>query len=169
MKSPGSSSRPCRRICRSSSTPLMRPAGAARFCCCSAATTCAVPIPFASSACGLSSTVSSRLTAPFTVTSATPPRARSSRVMPGSASRVSAAWSSASDASVSDITGRSVSEKRLSTGSFISGGRSARFSEIASRMSCCAVPRSFSKTNCVMIVAKPSRASPVTRSTPSIP
>ena len=89
--SAGVSRRPRRRIVRSSICPLRRPTGTARFCDCSACTTCATLTPAVCSRVGRSSTVSSRSTPPTTSTSATPGMPRSSLVMPGSASCVSSA------------------------------------------------------------------------------
>ena len=88
--------------------PFTRPTGAARFCACSACTTCATLTFAACSLCGSTSTVSSRSTLPKICTSATPGIARSSRVMPGSASRVSSAGDSTVDDIATDTIGRSV-------------------------------------------------------------
>ena len=124
------------RIERSSSAPFTRPTGAARFCSWSACTTCATLTSAACSRCGSTSTVSSRSTLPKICTSATPGIARSSRVIPGSASRVSSAGDSTVDEIAIETIGRSVSLNFWMIGSFISVGRSARIAEIASRMSC---------------------------------
>ena len=88
------SRRPLSRIERSSRSPVTRPTGAARFWSWSACTTCPTLTPAACSATGSSSTVSSRSTLPLTATSATPGIERSSRVIDGSASRVSSACDS---------------------------------------------------------------------------
>ncbi len=106
---------------------------------------------------GRTSTEISRSTPPTTVTWATPLIARRARVIPGSASRVSSGVESVSEASTSETIGRSLGSNLRSTGSFISAGRSLRMPEMASRTSCVAWSGSLLKTNCTMIVAKPSR------------
>ena len=113
--------------------------------------------------------MSSRSCFPLTVTSATPASDRSSRVMAGSAMRVSSAAESRSECRAIDMTGRSVSFNFLMIGSSISAGRSARTSEMASRMSWVASARGLSKANSIMIQAKPSWATPLTVLTPAIP
>ncbi len=90
-KSSGVSSRPLSRMARSSSAPLSRPTGAARFCASSACTTSATLTPAACRSAGRSSTVSSRSRPPTTLTCATPGTVRSSRTIIGSAMRVSVA------------------------------------------------------------------------------
>ena len=139
------------------------------FCACSAPTTCATVIPAASIAPGRISTVSSRSTPPTTVASATPGIPRSARVTPGSARRVRAGASSVLEFSESCTIGWSAGSNRVSTGSFISTGRSERMELILSRMSCDASCRSFSKTKKTVTFAKPSCAAPEMRSTPEIP
>ncbi len=160
--------RPLSRMERSSSSPVTRPTGAARFWSWSACTTCATPIPDASSACGRSCTVSSRSCFPSTCTSATPGIERSSRVIVGSASRVSSAAVRAVDDSASDTIGRSVSLSLRMIGSSSSSGRSARMSEMASRMSCVASGSGFSNTNSIMTKPYPSDAEPIIFFTPLI-
>ena len=81
------------------------PTGTARFCACSACTTCPTLTPLAWRSRGRSSTTSSRSTAPARLTVATPLMPRSRRVMPGSASRVSSALVRPGDDSVSDTIG----------------------------------------------------------------
>ena len=72
-KSAGPSSRPCSRMVRSSSAPLSRPTGAARFCACSACTTCGdADARGLAAPAGCSSTVISRSMPPTTLTWATP-------------------------------------------------------------------------------------------------
>ena len=93
---------------------------------------------------------------------------RSSRVMVGSASRVSSAWLNVTDVKASDTIGRSVSLNFLMIGSFISVGRSARLAEMASRRSCVASARSLENSNSTMIWPKPSYALPFTCFTPLI-
>ncbi len=143
-KSSGVSSRPFRRMVCSSSFPVMRPTGAARFCAWSACTTCSTLNPAAWSAAGLSSTVSSRSMPPTTVTCATPGTERSSRTTVGSAMRESCVAGSVSEVSVSETMGMSAGSNRVRMGSSISFGRSARLLEMASRMSCEACWMSFS-------------------------
>ena len=121
---------------RSSSVPLSRPTGAARFCACSACTTWATLTPASSSAGGCTSTVISRLMPPTTLTWATPGIARSARATPGSASRLSVVAGTVAEVSVIVTTGASEGSNRVSTGSSISVGRSARLVEMASRISC---------------------------------
>jgi hypothetical protein len=123
--SSGDARRPLRRIERSSSAPFTFPTGAAKFCICSACTTCDTPTPAACNAPGLSSTVSSRSSLPGTVTSATPPMERNSREIPGSASRVSSAGERVDEFSANWTIGRSVSLNFLMIGSSSSAGRSA--------------------------------------------
>ena len=118
---------------------------------------------------GRISTVSSRCTPPSTFASATPLMPRNSRVIPGSAMRVSSGAVSTDELSESCTMGRSCGSNRLSTGSFISTGRSLRMVEILSRMSCDACCRSFSKTNITVMLAKPSCAVPLILSTPLMP
>ena len=107
LKSAGESSRPFSRIVRSSSCPSSRPTGDARFCDCSACTTCPTLTPAACRSRGRISTTSSRSIAPTRFTVATPVMPRSRRVMPGSAMRVSSAPVRPGDESVSDRIGRS--------------------------------------------------------------
>ena len=147
----------------------MRPTGTARFCDCNAPTTCATVMPAASIAAGLISTVSSRSMPPTTVASATPGMPRSKRVTPGSAMRVSEAAGSVDELSDNCTIGWSAGSKRVSTGSFISNGRSERMELILSRMSCDACCRSFSKRKKTVTLAKPSCAAPEMRSTPEMP
>jgi hypothetical protein len=64
------------------------------------------------------------------------------------------------EARASETIGTSVSENFLTTGSFISPGRSERMPEMASRISCVGSCSGFSNVYCVMICANPSRASP---------
>ncbi len=164
----GDSNRPRRRMVRSSKSPVSRPTGAARFCDCSAITTCPTPIPAACSASGRSSTVSSRSSAPTTFTCATPPMPRSSRVRPGSAMRLSSGASIRAEESARETIGRSLGSKRVRIGSSISRGRSPRIPEIASRMSCVACCRSLSKSKMTMIDAKLSSACELMSSTPEM-
>ncbi len=124
MKSCGPSRRPRRRIVRSSSAPFTRPTGTARLPCCSAPTTCGTETPAAKRRCGSRFTVSSRFTDPVTDTSATPGIARSSRVIPGSASNVSCAGDSVFDDRPSVTMGASVGLNLRRIGSSISCGRS---------------------------------------------
>ena len=91
LKSAGASSRPLSRIVRSSSSPASRPTGDARFCDCSAWTSCATLTPVACRSRGRISTTSSRSMPPTRSTVATPEMPRSRRVMSGSAIRVSSA------------------------------------------------------------------------------
>ena len=151
VKSAGVSSLPWRRMVRSSNWPLSRPTGAARFCDCSACTTCETLRPADCRSRGRSSTVSSRSTPPTTSTSATPGMPRSRLVMSGSASRVSSGPVIFVDDSTSDMIGRSAGLNRVRIGSSISGGSSLRISEILSRISCVASCRSFSNWKMVMI------------------
>ena len=144
-KSAGLSRRPRRRMVRSVSGSLMRPTGAARFCVCSAATTSLMPTPVACSACGSSSTVSSRSMPPTTRTSATPLTPRSWLVTPGSTIRVSSGPVSVGDVSASCTIGKSFGSNRVRIGSSISVGRSFRICEMPSRMSCVASCRFFEK------------------------
>jgi hypothetical protein len=132
---------------RSSNLPFTRPTGAARFWACSAPTTWATPTPAACSASGFSSTVSSRSTPPTRFTSATPGTLLIAPVTSGSAMRVSSSGERSGDDSVSETMGKSLVLIRVMIGSFISGGRSCRTSEILSRMSCEASCRSFEKLN----------------------
>ena len=90
-------------------------------------------------------------------------------MIPGSAIRVSAAWSSESDESVSEMIGRSAGSKRRMIGSSISCGSSPRIAASSSRTSCDAWSAPFSKTKIAVIVAKPSDADERTSSIPSIP
>ena len=166
--SSGVCSRPVSRIDCSSSFVFTRPTGAARFCAWSAATTSFAATPAAAIACGWSSTVSSRFWPPTSRTSATPGTARSSRETTSSASRVSAGTSIVSEVRVSETIGSSAGSNRVMIGSSISSGRSARFSLIASRMSCVASCRSFSKSKNTMNCASPSVAEAVV-CLPSIP
>ncbi len=62
------------------------------------------------------------------------------------------------DVSASESTGACEGSNRVSTGSFISVGRSSRLVEMASRMSCEACWMSFSKSKKTMNVARPSVA-----------
>jgi hypothetical protein len=140
-----------RRIERSSIAPVTRPTGAARFWSCNACATCATLTPDACSLLGTSSTVSSRTTLPLTATSATPGIERSSRVIVGSARRVSSACESTVLVSARETIGRSVSLNFWMIGSFISTGRSARFADTASRRSCVAPIRSLPNWNSTMI------------------
>jgi hypothetical protein len=75
----------------------------------------------------------------------------------------------ACDDRVSETIGWSFGSKRVRIGSSISCGRSARICDTASRMSCVACCRSFSKLNSTRMVPKPSSDCEVTRSTPLIP
>jgi hypothetical protein len=156
------------RIERSSSEPVTRPTGAARFCSCSAWTTCPTLTPAAWSLDGTISTVSSRSTFPKVCTSATPAIERSSRVMPGSTSRVSSADDNTVDDTATDTIGRSVSLNLRTIGSLISTGRSARMPEMASRTSWDASLRSFSYRNSIISIAYPSYALLMMRFTPAI-
>ncbi len=157
-KSAGVSSRPSRRMVRSSSVPLSRPTGAARFCVCSACTTSPTPMPAACRACGLSAMVISRSMPPTTRTSATPVTPRNCRVRPGSAIRVRSPPVSVLDASVSCTIGKSFGSNLVRIGSSISGGRSLRICEMPSRMSCVASCRSLAKMNSTVITPKLSSA-----------
>src|SRR5689334_20500674 len=167
-KSDGPSGRPRRRIVRSSRPPVSLPTGAARFWASSACTTWETLTPAASRAAGWSSTVISRSIPPTTLTCATPPIARSDRVTPGSAKRVSVAAGTVSDVSVSVTTGSSEGSNRVNTGSFISVGRSSRLVEMASRMSCEACWIGFSNSKKMVQEARPSVAEHVDFS-PSTP
>jgi hypothetical protein len=154
--SAASTARPFRRIERSSSAPSTRPTGAATFWSWSACTTSATLTPLACSASGRRSTEISRSTRPNTCTSATPAIDRSSRVMPGSAKSESCACDSVLEARASETIGTSVSENFLTTGSFISPGRSERMPEMASRISCVASVRFFPNWNSTRMLPKPS-------------
>ena len=169
VKSCTSSSRPLRRIVRSSSTPVMLPTGTARFCCSSAATTSVTLMLFACSAAGRNSTIISRFTPPVTSTFATPAMARSCRVTPGSASSVSCGAVSSLEDIASCTTGRSVGLNFCRIGSFISAGRSLRFRFTASRISVVASCMFLPNLKNVTTEANPSRASPCTLSTPGMP
>ena len=169
VKSCTSSSRPLRRIVRSSSTPVRLPTGTDRFCCCNAATTSPTLMSLACSAAGFRSTIISRFTPPTTSTFATPAIERNSRVTPGSASNVSCGAVSSFDDMASCTTGRSVGLNFCRIGSFISAGRSLRLRLIASRISVVASCMFLPNWKNVTMVAKPSRASPCTLSTPEIP
>ena len=125
-------------------------------------------MPAACSASGLIWTVSSRSTLPGTSTTATPGIERNSRVMPGSARRVSSPGVSVFDDSANDTIGRSVSLNFLMIGSSISAGRSCRIPEMASRMSCVASASGLSNRNSTNTVAKPSSAVPLTFFTPAM-
>ncbi len=57
---------------------------------------------------------------------------------------------------MSETIGSSEGSNRVSTGSSISCGRSLRFEEIASRMSCEARSTSFSKSKNTVKIARPS-------------
>ena len=74
---------------------------------------------------------------------ATPVMPRSRRVMPGSAMRVSSAPVRPGDDSVSETIGRSAGSNCVRIGSSISVGRSLRMPEILSRISCVATRGSF--------------------------
>ncbi len=157
-KSRGSSSRPCRRMVRSECSPMRVPTGAARFWARSASTTCPTPMPAASSAEGRSSTVSSGSSPPTTVACATPCTERSSPTMPGSAIRVRSAAERVCEVSARVTIGASAGSKRVMTGSSISCGRSWRFEEIASRISCEACCRSLPYSKVTVNCASPSIA-----------
>jgi hypothetical protein len=103
---------------------------------------------------------------PETSTSATPGIERSSRVMPGSASRVSSRGESTVEESASDTMGVSVSLSFRMIGSSISSGRSFRIPEIPSRMSWVASASGLVNWNSIMMLAKPSIALPFTFFTP---
>jgi hypothetical protein len=105
---------------------------------------------------GRTSTEISRSTPPTTVTWATPLMPRRARVIPGSAIRVISAGVIRSEASTRETIGRSLGSNLRSTGSSISVGRSLRMPETASRTSCTAWSGSLPKTNCTVMVAKPS-------------
>jgi hypothetical protein len=157
-KSAGVSSRPLSRMARSSSAPLSRPTGAARFCASSAWTTWATLIPAACMSAGRTCTVSSRSSPPTTVTCATPGTVRRSRTIMGSASRVRTAVGTCAEVRASESTDCCEGSNRVRTGSSISVGRSARWVEIASRMSCEASWTSFSKSKKTTNWARPSVA-----------
>ena len=146
-KSSPVSSRPRRRMVRSSSGPVRRPTGAARLWVATACTTCGMPSPTAARSRGLTATVISRLVPPTTLTDATPGIEPSSRLTRCSASSVMSTGSSVSEASTIDTIGKSEILNRDSTGSSSSVGRSARFSEILSRRSCVACWMSVPKLN----------------------
>ena len=95
--------------------------------------------------------------------------ARSSRDILGSTRRVSSGLVSTFDATAIESIGWSVSLNFEITGSSISSGKSDRFSEILSRISCDASAISFPKLNSVMMLAKPSDDCDVTFLTPLIP
>jgi hypothetical protein len=120
---------------------------------------------------GRTSTTMLRLIPPTTLTRATPGIERNAPVIAGSASRVSTSAGVVSDVSVSVITGCSEGSKRARIGSFISGGMSARFTEIASRMSCDASWIGFSNSKKIVHCASPSIAAHVdfSASSPLIP
>jgi hypothetical protein len=143
-KSVGPSSRPLRRMVRSVSASVTRPTGAARFWLCIACTTSATVTPAASSFAGSSSIDISRSILPCSLTSATPGTLRSSLTMSGSASCVSSGAAMLFDERMIETIGKPPGSKRVSTGSFISGGRSSRILEMESRMSCDASFRSLS-------------------------
>ena len=155
-KSSGLSRRPFRRIDCSVRRPWSCPTGAARFCPCTAWTTWAMVIPDEAMSPGRTSIEISRLAPPTTVTCETPLIPRSERVMPGSASRVISGGDMRSEASTSETIGWSSGSNLRSTGSSISGGRSLRIPEMASRTSWVAWSGSLLKTNCTTMVAKPS-------------
>jgi len=90
---------------------------------------------------------------PITSTLATPGIEVSLRLIVVSASAVRSTGDSVSEATVSDMIGKSDAENRDSIGSSISTGRSRRFSEILSRMSWVACWMSFSNTNTTTIEA----------------
>ena len=96
---------------------------------------------------------------------------RSARVTPGSASRLSVVAGTEPEVSVIVMIGSSDGSKRVSTGSSISGGRSSRWVEMASRMSCDACWIGFSKSKKMVQVARPSMPEQVdfSPSTPLIP
>ncbi len=135
-------------------SPWRRPTGTARFCDCSAITTCPTLTPAVCIAVGSTSTVISRSTAPATVTSATSLMPRSALVIPGSAICVSCAPVRWSDVSASVTIGKSFGSNRLRIGSSISSGSSLRISEILSRISCSASAGSFPNSNSAMITPK---------------
>ncbi len=138
------------------SRPSIRPTGAARFWLLTARTTWAMVTPAAAMSPGRTLTVISRSTPPCTVTWATPLIPRRERVMPGSASRVSSGVSRVSEARTSETMGKSSGSNLRRMGSSISAGRSARMLEMASRTSWDAWSGSLLKTNCTVMVAKPS-------------
>jgi hypothetical protein len=86
-------------------------------------------------------------------TCATPGIPRISRVIKGSATRVSSAGDKTDELTAIWTMGKSFGLKRRMIGSSISGGRSFRIALISSRMSCVASFRSFSKRKMVMICA----------------
>ena len=97
-----------------------------------------------------------RFTSPTTFTCATPAIERRSLASPGSAMRVSTGAGVVGDVSTSVNTGASDGSKRVRIGSFISGGKSARFVEIASRTSCNACWIGLSKSKKSVHCASPS-------------
>ena len=107
---------------------------------------------------GRISTVSSRSSPPTTLTWATPGTVRRSRTIIGSAMRVRVGVGISADVSASESTDCCEGSNRVSTGSSISVGRSARWVEMASRMSCEASWMSFSKSKNTVNCARPSVA-----------
>ena len=116
-------------------------------------------MPAACMSAGRISTVSSRSSPPTTLTCATPGTVRRSRTIIGSAMRVSVGRRRSRDeVRARESTDCCEGSNRVSTGSSISVGRSARWVEMASRMSCDASWTSFSKSKNTVNCARPSVA-----------
>ena len=120
--SAGDSMRPTSRMLWSSSVPRTLPTGAVAFCARRAATTSFTETPYSRSFCACSSTLSSRRSAPLTLTTATPgtPRRRSANW--SSARREISAWLCTLEDSASCMMGWAEGSSRCSTGSRISTG-----------------------------------------------
>ncbi len=118
----GDSMRPTRRMLWSSRPPRTLPTGAVVFWLRSAFTTSATEMLYSRSFSARSSTDSSRLSAPLTLTTATPGSARKRSASSSSARREISAWVCVVEARASCITGCADGSTRCSTGSRISVG-----------------------------------------------
>ncbi len=114
--------RPTSRMLWSSSVPRTLPTGAVAFCARSASTTSVTDTPYSRSFCACTSTLSSRVSEPLTLTTATPGIARKRSASWSSARREISTWLCVADDSAICMMGCADGSKRVSTGSRISTG-----------------------------------------------
>ena len=151
--SAGDSMRPTSRMLCSSSAPFTRPTGAVVFCIRSALTTSVTDMLYSRSFSARSSTESSRRSAPFTFTTATPSIARNRSARTSSARREISACVCPDEESASCMMGCAEGSMRRRIGSRISTGSLWRTEAMAFRISSEASTMFFLKLKMMTICA----------------